>query len=67
MTNQDWGAAQSKSHDLKGMGGAMGYPGITELSGSLNTRIKKKEYPEAALLCKELGLLCDDILKQHGT
>ncbi|NOQ90266.1 MAG: response regulator [Gammaproteobacteria bacterium] len=63
--DKQWENAQSKSHDLKGMGGTMGYPEITEVSGKLNTQIKQNEYDSAAATCEELESLLMQIAQSR--
>ena len=60
---EDWQLAQSRSHDLKGTGGTVGFPDITEVAGRMNTQIISGDYGQAALTCKELDDLCQRILE----
>jgi len=50
----DWNQVQLKSHDLKGIGGTMGYPELTEVAGRLNIQVKKKNYNQAEQTSAEL-------------
>ncbi|MGB5541135.1 MAG: PAS domain S-box protein, partial [Gammaproteobacteria bacterium] len=63
VREEDWELAQSRSHDLKGTGGTVGLPEITEVAGRLNARIISGDYGQAALTCRELEDLCQRILE----
>ncbi len=63
VRKEDWELAQSKSHDLKGTGGTVGFPDITEVAGRMNVQIINGDYGQAALTCTELEDLCQRILE----
>jgi PAS domain S-box-containing protein len=63
---QDWKEAQIKSHDLKGIGGTMGYPELTEVAGRLNIHVKNKNYSQAEQTTAELESWYQHILKQDN-
>ena len=63
VREEDWELAQSRSHDLKGTGGTVGLPEITEVAGRMNARIISGDYGQAALTYKELEDLCQRILE----
>ena len=58
---QDWVEVRAMSHNLKGLGGALGYPQITEVAGEINTLVKQEEYDQAANACVALRELCLNI------
>ena len=64
----DWDQLEAKSHDLKGMGGAVGFPEITEIAGRINQMMKNRDHDhERALgICMELEESCTNILKRTG-
>ncbi len=59
---KNWDELQAKSHDLKGMGGALGYPEITEIAARVNSLVKQKNYDELENPCAELEAVCCGIL-----
>ncbi|MDX1698432.1 MAG: response regulator, partial [Thiohalobacterales bacterium] len=61
---QDWDQVQFRSHDLKGIGGSVGYPEITEVAGRLNSQVKNREYDKAAGTSRELDALHAEILRR---
>jgi CheY-like chemotaxis protein/HPt (histidine-containing phosphotransfer) domain-containing protein len=61
---QDWDQVQIKSHDLKGIGGTMGYPELTEVAGRLNIQVKNKNYNQAEQTSAELESRYQDILRK---
>lgn len=64
---ENWERVKDKSHDLKGIGGAMGFPQITEIARQLNEQVRDENYSHAALCCAELEKQCQDIVQQSGT
>ena len=67
LVDENWDELQAKSHDLKGMGGALGYPEITEKAGLINTLVKQKNYDQLADAGAELEKLTRGIIQQRGT
>lgn len=65
LAEENWDELQAKSHDLKGMGGALGYPVITEKAGLINTLVKQKNYGQLADASAELEKLCRSIIQEH--
>ncbi len=59
---QDWNQVQLKSHDLKGIGGTMGYPELTEVAGRLNIQVKNQNYNQVEQTSAELEKRYRDIL-----
>jgi len=60
---ENWDLVKEKSHDLKGIGGAMGYPQITEIARQMNTQVSDKDYNQVTLACAELEKQCQSILQ----
>ena len=61
---ENWDLVKEKSHDLKGIGGAMGFPQITEIARQMNAQVSDKDYDQVALTCTELEKQCQSILQQ---
>ena len=66
--NRDWSQLEAKSHDLKGMGGAVGYPEITAVAARMNLMMKNKDHDSTRVLgiCTELEELSKSILQRAG-
>jgi len=60
----DWNQVQIKSHDLKGIGGTMGYPELTEVAGRLNIQVKNKNYNQVEQTSAELESWYQDTLRK---
>jgi signal transduction histidine kinase/DNA-binding NarL/FixJ family response regulator len=69
LQDRDWDLLEAKSHDLKGMGGAVGYPEITRVAGRINLMMKNMDhdYDRALGICTELEELCTGILQRAST
>ena len=52
---QDWSELSNKVHDLKGIGGSMGFPHLTEISGKIEFQIINENEQEINNLIFELG------------
>ena len=63
VQSEDWEVVQSKSHDLKGMGGTMGFAEITEVAGKMNIQVKEKEYDRVMQTYAELETRCNHIMQ----
>ena len=63
IDSQDWDVVQSKSHDLKGMGGTMGFTEITEVAGKMNNLVKEKDYERVVQTSAELEDQCQNIMR----
>ena len=66
VQSQNWDVVQSKSHDLKGMGGTMGFAEITEVAGKLNNLVKEREYDRVIQTHEELENQCQNIMRSSG-
>ena len=64
--SSNWDVVQSKSHDLKGMGGTMGFAEITEVAGKMNNLVKEKDYERVLQAHAELENQCQSILSSSG-
>lgn len=51
---KNWEQVKSKSHDLKGMGGSMGFDDITEISARLNKQVCNGEFDQIQQTVQEL-------------
>ena len=60
---ENWDQVQEKSHDLKGIGGAMGFPQITEIARQMNGQVRDKDYEQVTLTFAELEKQCQNILQ----
>jgi CheY-like chemotaxis protein/HPt (histidine-containing phosphotransfer) domain-containing protein len=60
----DWKQVQIKSHDLKGIGGTMGYPELTEVAGRLNIQVQNRNYNQVEQTSAELETWYQDILRK---
>ncbi|MDT8451599.1 MAG: PAS domain S-box protein [Gammaproteobacteria bacterium] len=65
LDEKSWETVQAKTHDLKGIGGAMGYPKITELAGEANTLAKRQNYEQLADAWVALKEHCHVILDNN--
>jgi PAS domain S-box-containing protein len=54
VQTQNWDLVQSKSHDLKGLGGTLGLHEITDVAGRMNIQVKEKNYDQVAATSSEL-------------
>jgi len=60
---ENWALVKDKSHDLKGIGGAMGFPQITEIALRMYTQAGDKNYDQVTLACAELEKQCQSLLQ----
>ena len=60
---QNWDVVQSKSHDLKGLGGTLGLHEITDVAGRMNIQVKEKEYDQVLVTSTELEKKSQSILR----
>jgi HPt (histidine-containing phosphotransfer) domain-containing protein len=65
VEQQDWTVVQSVTHKLKGMGGAFGFPLITEQAASVNNALKSQNIKPVPGLTKHLVTTCQDIISEH--
>jgi len=61
--SQNWDVVQSKSHDLKGLGGTLGLQEITDVAGRMNIQVKEKDYDQVAQTSTELQQKSQNILR----
>ena len=64
MDQRDWPAVREIVHDLKGSGGTMGYPLITEIATSMGVQAQRENLPDMLELTARLANLIKQI--QHG-
>ncbi|MDT8452077.1 MAG: transporter substrate-binding domain-containing protein [Gammaproteobacteria bacterium] len=67
LHEKNWETLQTRSHDLKGMGGALGYPKITELAGEVNRLVKQQNHEALADACTALRTHCHSIVLQDNS
>ena len=60
---ENWALVKDKSHDLKGIGGAMGFPQITEIALQMYTQAGDKNYDQVTLTCAELEKQCQSLVQ----
>jgi PAS domain S-box-containing protein len=63
VRTENWDLVKEKSHDLKGIGGAMGFPQITEIARQMNVQVNDKDYDQVTQTCTELEKQCQSILQ----
>jgi CheY-like chemotaxis protein/HPt (histidine-containing phosphotransfer) domain-containing protein len=66
VRREDWERVQSQSHDLKGIGGSVGMPEITEVADRMNIQVRSGEYAQVRHTCAELEHLYQVILQQEN-
>ena len=62
--SKNWDLAKAKSHDLKGIGGAMGFAVITDIARRLSDQVSNQDYDQAAQTSTELENVYQDILQE---
>ena len=60
---ENWALVKDKSHDLKGIGGAMGFPQITEIALQMYTHAGEESYDQVKLTCAELEKECQSLVQ----
>jgi len=66
VRKQDWNDVKEKSHDLKGIGGAVQLPEITEVAGRMNIQVINKQYDLVTTTSAELNSLYKKILDNEN-
>jgi len=59
--NKDWAGFSSAIHQLKGLGGGMGYPILTQLTGKIEFQMANEDYKTVHRLVSELGSIVQRI------
>lgn len=62
IKGSDWGLAQKKLHDLKGMGGNFGFPELTQVAKQLESELRLYQYNNIIVLLDELDTIQKRIL-----
>lgn len=65
LEEENWETVLDKTHDLKGMGGSLGYPKITELAGEVYTLADRQNYEQLADAWAALREHCHVILDNN--
>ena len=60
---ENWQRVKDKSHELKGIGGAMGFPQITEIALQMYTQACEENYDQVTLTCAELEKECESLVQ----
>jgi hypothetical protein len=60
---ENWERVRDKSHELKGMGGALGFPRITEIALKMYTQAGDNNYDQVVLTCAELERECQSLVE----
>jgi HPt (histidine-containing phosphotransfer) domain-containing protein len=60
---ENWERVKDKSHELKGIGGAMGFPQITEIALQMYTQAGDEKYDQVTQTCAELEKQCRSLLR----
>lgn len=59
LLKEDWDEFSSQLHQMKGLGGAFGYPMLSEISQKIEFLFMSNDYEQMKVLVGELNLLCD--------
>jgi CheY-like chemotaxis protein len=62
MENKNYSEVSSIAHNLKGAGGGMGYPILTNIAGNIEFQIINQNYDSVAALVDELAEACQRII-----
>jgi HPt (histidine-containing phosphotransfer) domain-containing protein len=57
----DWDVLKKHIHDMKGVGGNMGYPRLFRLSAQIEFAITTRDQEELSRLLDEMHRVCDQI------
>jgi len=60
--SEQWTDMQRQIHDLKGLGGGMGYPALTNVARDIELQLKVGDYYHMPDLMQQLEYLCQRIL-----
>lgn len=63
VRTENWERVKDKSHELKGIGGAMGFPQITEIARQMYTHASDENYDHVTLTCAELEKECQSLVQ----
>ena len=63
VRKENWDRVKDKSHELKGIGGAMGFPEITEIARQMYIQAGEQNYDQVTLTCEELEDQCQSLLR----
>jgi HPt (histidine-containing phosphotransfer) domain-containing protein len=63
VRTENWERVKDKSHELKGIGGAMGFPQITEIARQMYTQASDENYDHVTLTCAELEQECQSLVQ----
>jgi len=61
-----WSDVKKITHQLKGMGGGLGFPVITEITTEIHTEIARANYLAARNLIEQLDLVTYDIIRKQS-
>jgi HPt (histidine-containing phosphotransfer) domain-containing protein len=60
---ENWDRVKDKSHELKGIGGAMGFPKITEIARQMYIQAGDQNYDQVTLTSAELEKECQSLVQ----
>ena len=63
---KQWSEVKKITHQLKGMGGGLGFPVITEITKEIDIEIARANYLGAQNLIEQLDLVSHDILSKQS-
>ena len=63
VRTENWERVRDKSHELKGIGGAMGFPQITEIARQMYTLAGDNNYDQVTLTAAELEKECQSLVE----
>jgi CheY-like chemotaxis protein len=62
MANKNWSEVSAIAHALKGSGGGLGYPILTNISGNIEFQTLNQNYSSVTSLVNELKEVCQSII-----
>jgi HPt (histidine-containing phosphotransfer) domain-containing protein len=60
---ENWERVKDKSHELKGIGGALGFPQITEIALKMYKQAVEGNHDQVTLTCAELEKECQSLVR----
>jgi HPt (histidine-containing phosphotransfer) domain-containing protein len=60
---ENWERVRDKSHELKGIGGALGFPQITEIARQMYAQAGDNNYDQVKLTCAQLEKECQNLMQ----
>ena len=67
VQQEQWSSLKTLTHDLKGVGGGMGFPMLTKLAQTIEFQLAKESYKEINNSINELNTMCESIYQGHNS